>query len=223
MVSLPVSCRPLSYKLHVARKLLITSATPGHPPIESADIIRLLGNDMTAQGSVVTAIVCYVFACQENANLKLANKVRMFDSMIMVCVCVCVSIWRKYLHFWQVYCCWIGSEIVGWECAKVFCAIVWSSLLLEDAFRLWIEMTVWDNSSWSRKSNIKVFALHFSIVRCMMLEICSKTSFIVIICFSFFSYLLNNPSFFNAFVFFFFFIFLHNDDSSIAETASYRW
>lgn len=139
------------------------------------------------------------------------------------CVCVCVSIWRKYLHFWQVYCCWIGSEIVGWECAKVFCAIVWSSLLLEDAFRLWIEMTVWDNSSWSRKSNIKVFALHFSIVRCMMLEICSKTSFIVIICFSFFSYLLNNPSFFNAFVFFFFFIFLHNDDSSIAETASYRW
>ncbi|XP_022662422.1 poly(ADP-ribose) glycohydrolase ARH3-like isoform X3 [Varroa destructor] len=66
--------RPLTYKLHAARKLLLDAAFPEHPPVESADLVRLLGNDMTAQGSVVTALACYIFGCQENANFKLINK-----------------------------------------------------------------------------------------------------------------------------------------------------
>ncbi|OQR66792.1 poly(ADP-ribose) glycohydrolase ARH3-like, partial [Tropilaelaps mercedesae] len=66
--------RPLTYKLHVARMLLVDSVTLDHLPVEPADLVRLLGNDMTAQGSVVTALVCYIFGCQENVNFKFINR-----------------------------------------------------------------------------------------------------------------------------------------------------
>ncbi|XP_003746974.1 ADP-ribose glycohydrolase ARH3 [Galendromus occidentalis] len=61
--------RPLTYKLHAARKLLLDS-----DPLNPSTIPKVLGNDMTAQGSVVTSIMCYILGEQFGKDIQVIKK-----------------------------------------------------------------------------------------------------------------------------------------------------
>lgn len=66
--------RPLCYKLHTARKMLYEAQySDGQITLDPTEFVKVLGNDMTAQGSVVTAVFCYL-AGENGTHLKIPYK-----------------------------------------------------------------------------------------------------------------------------------------------------